>query len=380
LRYGNFRIAALVAILPLVFSSAASSQSTSGKKLLGDMDRRGISFRGTMIFDWSESMDTEDSSSGFGRYSFDVSAAIDGNKLWGLGGSAGLLRLRNHLNSFGEDRVGAAQLYSNIDAGERTALYEAWIEQRLFSDKLRLKGGKIDANTEFDAVQTAGDFLNASMGYSPTIVAFPSYPEPKLAFIASLQPTVHNALGIGVFETATSGALSIVEPSRAWTAGHSENQGRLSVGYWHLSGDIERFNGAKARGTQGFYSVAEQTLWRTSQSDGTEHRVSAFFQIGSANGELSPFERHIGGGAVLQGTWGNRPQDSIGVAATGVRLSPQPTTGIGTGKELVLESYYKVFLTRHFSLVPDFQFIHHPGGSLAHADCPIFTSRFVASF
>ncbi len=392
MRYGNCRIAALVAVLPLVFSYPARSQTVastgndvarlamSGKKLLGDIDRHGISFRGTMIFDWSKSIDAEDPSFGFGRHSFDVSAAIDGKKLWRLGGSAALLRLRNHLNSFGEDRVGAAQLYSNIDAGERTALYEAWIEQRLFSDKLRLKGGKIDANTEFDAVQTAGDFLNASMGYSPTIVAFPSYPEPKLAFTAFLQPTVHNGLATGIFETASSGTLSILEPSRTWTVGHTENQGRVSVGYWHLSGDVDRFDGGKAHGTQGFYSVAEQTLWRTSQSDRTEHTVSAYFQIGSANGKLSPFERHMGGGAVLQGTWGKRPQDSIGIAATDVRLSSQPAAGFETGSELVLESYYKAFLTRHFSLVPDFQFVHHPGGSLAHADCPIFTSRFVASF
>ena len=233
MRYGNCRIAALVAVLPLVFSYPARSQTVastgndvarlamSGKKLLGDIDRHGISFRGTMIFDWSKSIDAEDPSFGFGRHSFDVSAAIDGKKLWRLGGSAALLRLRNHLNSFGEDRVGAAQLYSNIDAGERTALYEAWIDQRLFSDKLRLKGGKIDANTEFDAVQTAGDFLNASMGYSPTIVAFPSYPEPKLAFTAFLQPTVHNGLATGIFETASSGTLSILEPSRTWTVGHT---------------------------------------------------------------------------------------------------------------------------------------------------------------
>ena len=274
MRYGNCRIAALVAVLPLVFSYPARSQTVastgndvarlamSGKKLLGDIDRHGISFRGTMIFDWSKSIDKPKIlPSALDSRSFDVSAAIDGKKLWRLGGSAALLRLRNHLNSFGEDRVGAAQLYSNIDAGERTALYEAWIEQRLFSDKLRLKGGKIDANTEFDAVQTAGDFLNASMGYSPTIVAFPSYPEPKLAFTAFLQPTVHNGLATGIFETASSGTLSILEPSRTWIVGHTENQEEpVSVGYWHLSGDVDRFDGGKAHGTQGFYSVAEQTL------------------------------------------------------------------------------------------------------------------------
>ena len=55
----------------------------------------------------------------------------------------------------------------------------------------------------------------------------------------------------------------------------------------------------------------------------------------------------MGGGAVLQGTWGKPPQDSIGIAATDVRLSSQPAAGFETGSELVLESYYKAFLTRH---------------------------------
>jgi porin len=391
-RFCNVRIAALFAVFPLLVPHPVSCQTpvstgqkiakvaTSGKTLLRDMDRRGISFHETLIFDWSKCMDSDDAASGFGRYSFDVSAAIDGKKLLGLGGSAALLRLRNHLNNFGENRVGAAQLYSNIDAGERTELYEAWMEQRLLSNKLRLKGGKVDANTEFDTIQTAGDFLNASMGYSPTIVAFPSYPEPKLGLNAFLQPSAHNALGVGFFRTATSGPLSIIEPSRTWTVGRTENQGRVSIGYWHLAGDVDRFDGGKSGGTQGFYSVAEQTLWRASQSDGAEHRVSAFFQIGSASAEVSPFARHVGGGAVLQGTWGRRAQDSVGLAATRVRFSTQPGAGFETDNEFVIESYYKAFLTRHFSLVPDFQLIHHPGGSLGHPDCPIFTSRFVASF
>jgi porin len=392
LRSCNFRISALIVVGLLTLSRAASTQTivpvrqefarvaSAGEKILHDIDRHGISFHETLIFDWSKCLDGDDVTSGFGRYSFDASASIDGKKLLGLGGSAALLRLRSHLNNFGEDDVGAAQLYSNIDADGRTTLYEAWIEQRLFSEKLRLKAGKIDSNTEFDAVQTAGDFLNASMGYSPTIVAFPSYPEPKLGFNAFLQPSTHNTLGAGIFKTAQSGALLILEPSRTWAFKQTENQGRLSVGYWRLAQDVDRFDGATSHGTQGFYAVAEQTVWRTSRADRTEHKLSAFFQIGSASAEVSPFERHIGGGAVLQGTWLNRVQDSIGIAATGVRFSSQPGAGYEMGSEIVIEGYYKVSLTRHFSLVPDFQLIHHPGGSLGHPDCPIFTSRFVASF
>ena len=392
MRSSSVRISAILPVLLFAASHSTFSQTvapvehhlakaaTSGRKVLNALDTRGVSFRGALIYDWSKSIAKDESRAGFGRYSFDIGTAIDGKKLWGVGGNSALLRLRNHLNNFGDDYVGAAQLYSNIDASGRTTLYEVWIEQRLFSDRLRFKGGKIDANTEFDAVQTAGDFLNSSMGYSPTMVAFPSYPEPKLGLNAFLRSSVHNTLGIGIFKTSASGPLIILEPSRTWTVGRAENQGRISVGYWRLSGDIDRFDGSQSRGTQGFSSVTEQTLWRSSRADRAERTVSAFFQVGTASGEVSPFERHLGGGAVLQGTWNNRPHDVIGIAATQVRLSSQATAGLRAGDELVIESYYKVLLNKHFSLVPDFQLMHHPGGSPLASDCPVFTSRFVASF
>jgi carbohydrate-selective porin OprB len=147
---------------------------------LRDLNDHGIVPQGVVIYDWSKTLHTgQDSGRGFGRYSFDLLAAIDGKKLFGLNGSAAMVRLKHHINVFGETDDGAAQLYSNIDASSRTTLYEIWFEQRLMYDRLRFKAGKIDANTEFAVVQNAGEFLNSSMGYSPTIVTFPPIPSPN---------------------------------------------------------------------------------------------------------------------------------------------------------------------------------------------------------
>lgn len=130
-----------------------------------DLRDHGVSVQGVMIYDWSVELHP-DESTGFGRYSFDFGVPIDGSKLWHLNGSSAMVRLRHHVNNFGADGVGEAQLYSNIDGSSRTNLYEAWFEQSLASDKLRVKMVKIDANTEFATVQTASDFLNSSMGFS----------------------------------------------------------------------------------------------------------------------------------------------------------------------------------------------------------------------
>jgi len=347
---------------------------------LHDLNEHGIAVQGTMIYDWSKEFEPGGRAASFARYSFDAVIPVDGKKLFGVSGSAGMIRLRHHLNNFGGDYVGETQLYSNIDASPRTTLYEAWIEERLFAETLRVKFGKIDANTEFAAVPTASDFLNSSMGYSPTIIAFPTYPEPKLGFNAFYRPTANNTLGVGVFQTASAGALTIVEPSHAWNLGSSKKPGRASAGYWHLRGSLARFDGEIASGTTGIYSVLEQTLWRARMEKESERRLSSFFQFGTADGSISPYQHHFGAGVVLQGMGRKRSQDAIGFATTWVRFSSQPGARFEYPGEFIFESYYKAAITRHIALVQDFQFVHHPGGLQANPDCPVVTPRLVIAF
>lgn len=354
----------------------------SSRTVLGKLDQRGISFQGVFVYDWSKTINADqDSTPGFGRHSFDLSMPVDGRKLFGLDGTDGLVRIKNHLNNFGETYSREAQIYSNIDASSRTTLYEIWIEHRFFNDRLRLKGGKIDANTEFAVVRGSGDFLNSSMGYSPTIMALPTYPEPKLGMSAFFHP-IHRygvGLGLGVFQTAGSGTFSMVEPGEEWHAGAGELPGRVSFGYWRLDGKIARFDGSEASGSQGFYSVMEQSVLRQPLEQG-ERRITTFLQVGWADGAVSPFTRHVGGGAVLQGPFRKRSDDGIGVAATWVHLSSDPNAEFDRPTELTLESYYKVSFNKHVALVQDFQYLHHPGGASSNPDCPVVTPRLVISF
>lgn len=361
-------------------SEQLRSLAGCGERALRDLNDRGIALHSTMIYDWSKEFEPEEPQAGFGRYSFDITVPIDGKKLFGLSGSDAMLRVRHHLNNFGEDDMGENQLFSNIDAAPRTMLYEAWIEQRLFSEKVRLKFGKIDANTEFAAVQTAGDFLNSSMGFSPTIIAFPTYPEPKLGFNAFFRPSPNDIIGFGVFQTATAGVLTIAEPARSWNLGQKEAAGRVSLGYWHLGGSLGRFDGKIAAGTSGVYSVLEQTLWHSHHPDGHDRRTSAFFQFGTADGRISPYQYHFGSGAVLEGVVHKRSQDFVGVAATWVRLSSQPAAHFEYPSELILELYYKAVISSHIAIVQDFQYLHHPGGLKQHPDCPVLTPRVVITF
>lgn len=362
-------------------AEATVNLAAQSRDLLREMNDHGFSFQGMIVYDWTEALGTRnDSENGFGRYSFDLSMPVDGKKLFGLAGSDGLVRLKQHMRQFGATYDGAAQVYSNIDANSRTTLYEIWVEQRLLSDKIRLKAGKIDANTEFAAVQSTGDFLNSSMGYSPTIMAFPTYPEPKLGVNAFLQSKKNYGLGVGVFQTTGTGRMLIVEPGHTWNLGQTEHPGRVSFGYWRLDGRIGRLDGFQVSGTQGFYSVLEQSIWHQHVGAQGERKLSTFLQAGWAEGKVSPITHHAGGGTVLQGLFRKRRQDAIGAAATWIRFSSEPAAGFDLRSETAVETYYKASLTKHVALVQDFQYLYQPGGLLVNPNCWVITPRIVVAF
>ena len=136
----------------------------------------------------------------------------------------------------------------------------------------------MDANTEFAAPSIAADFLNSSMGFSPTILSFPTYPDPRPGLNVSrgtprcdLRARRRNLLD-------SAGSLMILEPARNWSIGTREYGGRASVGYWWLDSDSDRFDGSHSHGTDGFYSLLEQSFWRRSVS--VEPTLSGFLQLG----------------------------------------------------------------------------------------------------
>jgi carbohydrate-selective porin OprB len=82
----------------------------------------------------------------------------------------------------------------------------------------------------------------------------------------------------------------------------------------------------------------------------------------------------------MQAPFGKRSRDAFGIAATYVRFSSHSGAGFDLDSELVWESYYKWTIGKHVALIPDFQFLHQPGGLLANRDCPLLSSRVVVSF
>jgi porin len=357
-----------------------SKVASKPREIVQDLAQHGISFPVSLVSEVSGGFRASPSESRwFARDLFNASMAMNLEKTLGWKGSSALVRLSQHSQRGEPDSLGEAQEFSNIGGSGRTSLYELWFQQTLSSNKLRLKAGKIDATTEFAAVQSAGDFLNSSMGYSPTILGFPTYPEPKPGVNIFFNPVKSYGLSLGVFQTAGMGILSIAEPARTWTTAN-DHPGRVGLGYWRLDGTCNRFDGSVSSVTQGFYGVLEQSLWRGPLPGGTDRNLSVFFQFGHADGSVSPLTEHLGGGLVMQSPLSLRPHDSAGIAVTEVRFSDHPAAGFDENRELGFEAYYKLQIKKPLALIPDFQFLHHPGGSSSEPDVPVLSQRLAISF
>lgn len=373
---------------PIVHSSSGGDDSRlvdfvhKAAWLKRSLDDKGFSANLTFVNDWSKNFRGGETSAGsINRYSLDVSVSLDTKKSIGWNGGTGFFRLKNHLGENGSNYVGDAQGFSNIDDDSRTRLYELWYEQRLGEDRVRFKAGKIDANADFAVVKAGSDFLNSSMGYSPTIMALPTYPEPKPGVNVFVVPRQHYLVSAGWFRAAGDLDMLIVEGEREWQVSHTGLDGRFSLGTWRLTGAIPCFDGDELGSTQGFYVVAEQSIWsRPRPEPAGEQRLSLFLQYGNASGDVSRFTRHLGAGFVLNGPLNSRSHDAFGMAATTVQFTPIPDAGFQYHSELATEAYYKLTLGRYFSLVPDLQLIHHPGGLLTQKDAVVLTPRVNISF
>ena len=326
----------------------------------------GLAFEASYIYDLSGNATGGLRRGTAGRGLLSAGLAADLERLTGLPGAAVFVGLQSWNGANGSALAGDFQAFSNIDATRFLHLTEAWYEQRLAGDRLRFKAGQVDANSEFAVLEPAGEFLNASGGFSPTIYALPTYPEPAPSVSAFLQPARWLTLSGGVFRgslpsstrpgASTGAAFAIAEAAGSWSGG------RVALGYWqHPRGYAVRFAGGFAHAPQGFYVTASQRL---SGTPGTEDAgpsgVVLLAKYGRADDRVSEAGQHLMLGVVMESPLG-RDGDATGIMVSHVDLSDDPAAGMAHN-ETAVEAFYRVPALGFLTLRPDVQLILHPSG------------------
>ncbi|WP_246375755.1 carbohydrate porin [Gluconacetobacter takamatsuzukensis] len=323
------------------------------------------------------------------------------------------------------ERLGALNTASGYDAGRSTRLFELWYGQGFFNDRLDIRVGSIDLDTEFLVSQNASFFLNASFGWplstsSNLYSGGPSWPFSALGARAKWMPIDQLVLmGAITDDNPTRGPFySTIAPTQRDPSGtaFSTSGGTLFIGEAQFSGDVARWTAGKdapslpgtwkvgglydtgrfpdqrydSRGgllaspdSTGqplyhhdnwmLYVVADQMIWRAAK--GSNETINVFMRATTNDGSRNRFATEIQGGVTFDGLVPGRGDDTIGVAwGTGFYGSraignARDAMRLGTSlagalkPEQHVEVTYQAAVTPYLILQPDFQYFWHVGGT-----------------
>ncbi len=240
----------------------------------------GLSFQTAWTVDYSKNLRGGENSEGESvRNLFDLRFNLDTSAAFNWDGGTFSLDFQNQSGTNGSDDLGDLQGYDNADSDGRTQISELWYEQLFFDNKLRIKLGKVDSNSEFAFPENGSMFINSSFGHSPTIVAMPTYPDPSTSLNVFVYPTPAVYAGFGIYDssgqsgTATGSygparlfhrphdTFYIAEAGYRWQFREQTLPGKLAVGGHYSDGDFDKFHGGTQSDAGGFYANLDQKLW-----------------------------------------------------------------------------------------------------------------------
>jgi porin len=314
--------------------------------------------------------------------------------------------------------TGNLQLISNIEATRSTKLYDLWIEQRLFGDRLSIRIGQEGSNDELMLSQYAALYLNSSFGY-PGLLAVdlpsggPNYPLAVPFVRIKLQATPQFSLTAAVYtdDPAPPGSGDPQLRDR-WGTAFRLNDGALwfgelaysinqdanakglpatyKLGAWYTSSTFDdqfydeegrplaspNSTGVPRTHSGGFavYGIADQMIWKEPGSNGGG--IGLFFLGMGAPQSYNLCDLYFEGGMNWKGPFHCWPNDTFGFAAAYLQISPAKRqygnsvifyTGAGSpysSNETVLEATYLCQVTPWLQLQPDAQYVVNPGAGI----------------
>ena len=349
------------------------------------LEERGIKFTTTWTHDASANVrggirrGTAVRGLVMGQLSIDLAALAH------VPGATAMVSYAHFRGTNGSDVVGDIQAFSNIDAEPFSHVFEAWVEQVVADGALRAKVGRVDANTEFAVVGPAGDFINSSAGFSPSILGLPTYPDPAMSANLFVAPASWLAVSGGIYAgtlapiaasaTTVRDRFTIGQVTAAWNHAGTLGAGKLGAGIWHHRGMAARFDGGFSKGVDGWWATFEQRISAADATgDAPARGVQVFAKYGAAPAMLSVVHQHVMVGLVLDGGLRAGSQDGLGVAMTCADLSDVAAAGTPLD-ETSVEMFYKVKVLGFMTLRPNVQYVVHPSGDSLRANALVATLR-----
>jgi len=348
---------------------------------------------------------------------WDVGVAIDLEKAVGWKGASAMARaLYTQGSGLTNASVHDFNTLSNIDAYDSLRLYDIWLQQEFVDGKFSIRLGQLLSDAEFFYSDYGALFLNSSFGAIPLVsqnlnppifpVAAPGLRlrvNPSDAFYAEVAcfsgdvgiPETTNKHNTRFSFRGEDGVLIFAEigyrthPTVTTDSSDSRGvdgatlSGTYKLGGYYDSKDFaDAGNGAPHEGEYSIYFIADQELWHP---EGRPKRtLSAFTRIGFAPPDRSIVTFYGDAGLNFRGIIASRPNDTLGLAFSYVRLSPdlrdEFDRPLHAHYEATCELTYDAALSSHVSIQPDLQVIINPGASRPAATAVVSGVRLNIAF
>lgn len=295
--------------VPLLTTDDASTFVTANLRSFGNeatgnwggtrdmLELAGISFHGSIVLEgFNNFMGGIRSGEVVGASTIDLSVGLDAGRLFGISGGELYADLEEHAGEDPSDAIaGDLQVFDKLNSPPYLQLFEFWYQQILFHNLLRVKIGKVDANSEFSVIDYGLPFLSSSTQVSPTVFLFPTTPDPMPAVNLFFTPTRSFYASAGAFygnrsdrfgdfignpeynQLSPYGGFFIFETGLSWQRSFvMPFAGNLKLGTWGHNGTFQRLDNTLQTGTGGVYAIIDQTLWRKNGS----REIRAFLEYG----------------------------------------------------------------------------------------------------
>jgi porin len=356
----------------------------------------------------------------------EASLGLDTQRAFGFyGGTFNISALQYHGRSLSADNLLTLQTSSGIQADRATRLWELWYQQRLLNDKVDIKIGEQSLDQEFIVSQNAGLFMNTMFGW-PLVPSAdlpgggPAYPLAALGgrVRAALTPNITVLAGVfngsptarfnsgdaqqrnasGTSFPLNGGELVFGEVQYSfpgnggmvYPGGSEPLPGTYKLGFWYdsepfsdllydtdhvsLASPNSNGNPLQRRGNYSIYAVADQTVWKISESG--VRALSAFARVMGAPQDRNLISLSVNAGLVLREPIEHRDEDSVGIAMGYGRISKNASDfdkqsqalngGFRRTGETFIEVTYQAQVTNWMQLQPDVQYVFNPGAGIAN--------------
>lgn len=317
----------------------------------------------------------------------DIKLSLDGEKMAGLKGSSALLYiLSNHGSKPAVKGDRMPHGLDNIETAEganTVKLYQAWIQQTFLDERLSVRVGLYDLNSEFYATESSGIFIQPIFGIGAEMAGTgqngPSvFPTASFAIRAKAEAAGYylqavtldgvpgdpsNHQGTHVQFNKGDGALNVLEGAMPLSVAENAHDNKLALGVWRYTArfddllDVDINGNPVKRISHGYYAMIEKVLrYKPGSNEGS---INSFVRAGKTEGDTSQFDMSWSAGLVFSGPFAERDQDQLGVAIAQERNGAKyrAASGNPTIHEKSLELTYRYLAMPGLVLQPEAQYL-----------------------